>query len=87
MEIPDQVSIQMVYTNGDLPIAMFHLEVTVSKVFAEKIFTLPGVEAGCEEGEGRHRRAASWSPAQPLEGGGDQEGRHHPARPGQIIRL
>jgi len=40
-----------------------------------------GVEAGCEEGEGRHRRAASWSPAQPLEGGGDQEGRHHPARP------
>ena len=56
--------------------------VTVSKVFAERLFTCPGVEAGCEEGEGRHRRAASWSPAQPLEGGGDQEGRHHPARPG-----
>jgi len=40
-----------------------------------------GVEAGCEEGEGRHRRAASWSPAQPVEGGGDQEGRNHPTRP------
>jgi len=45
-----------------------------------------GVEAGCEEGEGRHRRAASWSPAQPLEGGGDQEGRHHPTRPGCTSR-
>ena len=61
--------------------------VRVSKVFAERLFTCPGVEAGCEGGEGRPRRAASWSPAQPVEGGGDQEGRHHPARPGQIIRL
>ena len=58
MEIPDQVSIQMVYTNGDLPIAMFHLEVTVSKVFEDtyddyerSIFILHNCKKELKKGE------------------------------------